>query len=131
MCHSDVGFPHLNRLWSCPQMSLLTGVELRCSPAVCPLLPMVWNLHPPTRRRLDVPTGGVREGQDLSGSDTESINGVSDAEGEDIREPVAPTEPVGVDFRGRPPLDEVCTRCHHTMLVWTTISRIVMVVSGE
>ena len=52
----------------------------------------------------DVPTGGVREGQDLSGSDTESINGVSDAEGEDIREPVAPTEPIGVDFRGRPPV---------------------------
>ena len=52
----------------------------------------------------DVPTGGVRAGQDLSGSDTESINGVSDAEGEDIREPVAPTEPVGVDFRGRPPV---------------------------
>ena len=42
-----------------------------------------------------VPTRGVREGQDLSGSDTESINGVSDAEGEDIREPVAPTELIG------------------------------------
>ena len=52
----------------------------------------------------DVPTGGVGEGQDLSASDTESINGISDVEGEDIREPMAPTEPVGVDFRGRPPV---------------------------
>ena len=35
----------------------------------------------------DMPTRGVHEGQDLLGSDTESKNGVSDAEGEDIREP--------------------------------------------
>ena len=59
----------------------------------------------------DVPTGGVGEGQDLSASDTESINGISDAEGEDIREPVAPTEPVGVDFRGRPPRGSVQQTC--------------------
>ena len=52
----------------------------------------------------NVPAGGVGEGQDLSASDTESINGNSDAEGEDIREPVAPSEPVGMDFRGRPPV---------------------------
>ena len=52
----------------------------------------------------DVPTGGFGEGQGLSESDTERINGISDAEGDDIREPVAPTEPVGVDFRARPPV---------------------------
>ena len=52
----------------------------------------------------NVPTGGVGEGQDLSASDTESIDGISDAEGEDIREPVALSEPVGMDFRGRPPV---------------------------
>ena len=59
----------------------------------------------------DVPTGGVREGQDLSGSDIESINGVSDAEGEDIREPVAPTNPQG--WKPEPDHPFGCSR------VWT------------
>ena len=40
----------------------------------------------------------------ISRGQTLSINGVSNAEGEDIREPVAPTEPVGVGIRAPPPV---------------------------
>ena len=51
----------------------------------------------------DVPPEEVGE-QISSESETESINGLSDAEVEDIGEPVVPAEPVVVDFRVRPPV---------------------------
>ena len=82
----------------------------------------------------DVPPGEVGEEQISSETDTESINGMSDAEVEDIGESVAPTEPVVVDCRVRPlvrafasldtvNLEEVFSRRSHVVHSVPTVIR--------
>ena len=70
---SDAENPHRSGTWSHRRRLRLIGTAVESSRGGPRFAGLSDEAEEPME---DVPTGGVREGQDLSGSDNESINGV-------------------------------------------------------